>query len=291
MTVENVIIIGAGPAGVAAGVQLKRYGLDPIIFEKERVGGLLKNANLVENYPGFAEGISGPDLVERISAHANALALRIRFEKVCELDRDDAGFRVVTTAGAFQARVVVVASGTRPIEFVGCQIPQELKDRVFYEVFPIRQTAGKTVAILGAGDAAYDYALNLADKNDLIILNRNDQIKALPLLVERANACSRIRYMENIQFLGITPGGGDSFRLQYESAGKHQWLETDYLIFAIGREPELDFVAAGLKSVAGETDGLYFCGDVVNGQFRQTAIAVGDGIRVAMTIYQQLEER
>jgi thioredoxin reductase len=184
-----------------------------------------------------------------------------------------------------------VASGTQPVPFTDVNIPADLSAKVFYEVFPICTVASKTVAIVGAGDAAFDYALNLARNNDVLILNRTDRIKALPLLVERATACSRIRYQENARLTSLKSGPNGRLSLVWASAGAEHKTDVDYLIFAVGRQPLLDFLAAGVDSTASENDNLYFCGDVKNARFRQTAIAAGDGIRAAMSIYGKLKER
>jgi thioredoxin reductase len=147
------------------------------------------------------------------------------------------------------------------------------------------------VFIVGAGDAAFDYALNLAKANEITLLNRGNAVKSLPLLVERAKASPRICYRPNTAISRITlREGGNDLSLECLSPAGPVVFIADYLIFAIGRHPKLDFLSERLlkcKSRLEESGQLFFIGDVKNGLFRQTAIAVGDGMRAAMELYKE----
>jgi len=278
----DVAIIGAGPSGIAAAIQLKRYGLDPVVFEAERIGGLLNNANLVENYPGFPDGINGAELVKLFARQAQGWSIEIRFEQVHSLTRQNRKFLLEISAGTYRANTVVVASGTRPIIFTDIQIPEQIKDKVFYEVFDIAGVKGKNIAIIGGGDAAFDYALNMSRHNHITIINRSSKTRALPLLLERAQANPQININLDCFLKHIRPHRSDSIELEYQEAQGEGRFVVDLLVFAVGRKPRLDFLPPGWETIGGKIDNLYFCGDVINGTCRQTAIAVGDGIRVAM---------
>lgn len=283
MKIENVVIIGAGPGGIAAAIQLKRFGLDPVVLERDHIGGLLVNASLVENYPGFPQGIPGLDLVKLFESQLERTGVSVSVEEVLELDHDGS-FVLRTSRRELRSRTVVVASGTVPKTFEGIETHGDVAQRVFYEVYPIADIEGKQIAIIGAGDAAFDYALNLSRKNSVSILNRTDRLKCLPLLWERAMRVPRIMYSENV---GLTTIAGDrgGLMLWGESPAGVWGLEVDYAIFAIGRKPRLGFLSERLRLEAGrlESEGvLHFVGDVKNGVFRQTSIAVGDGVRAAM---------
>ena len=291
--VEDVVIIGAGPAGLAAAIQLQRYGLHPVVFEGGRVGGLLWNANLVENYPGFPNGIPGPALVQRFARQAARLKVEIILEAVSELDWREGCFCVQTASGQRRFRCALVATGTRAQRFSDIQIAPGLGERILYEVAPLLGCAGQQIAIVGAGDAAFDYALNLSKKNQAIILNRGEQIKCLPLLWERAGNSANIQYNSSTRVLQVDGLPDGRLRLSCERRGEPLTLEVDHLVGALGRQAQTDCLAAALlenSRALEERGALYFIGDVKNGLFRQTAIAAGDGLLAAMRAYQFLKE-
>ena len=267
MRTEQVTIIGAGPAGIAAGIQLKRYGITPMVLERETVGGLLRNANLVENYPGFPNGISGPKLIQLIDAQRKAASLEVSFQDVLEVDREGELFVVKTDKESFYTRILVVASGTKPRKFTDLEIPKELSGKVFHEVYPLVEEKGKHIAIIGGGDAAFDYAINLYKTNRVTILNRSKTKKCLPLLWERVQKIAEIRYMDEIVVDKLEPGNGEGLRLVCAGAEGEKIIEVSYLIGAIGREPNLDFLSKSIEEEIGglQTSGvLVLIGDVKN---------------------------
>lgn len=285
MKPEDVTIIGAGPAGIAAAVQLKRFGFEPVVLERERIGGVLVNAHLVENYPGFPEGIRGADLVKLFEAQLRRIGVSVRFEEVIALDYSDV-FRIQTSRRLLSTRIVVIASGTRPRPVEGIAITGNAASRVLFEVHPIAEAEGKTVAIVGAGDGAFDYALNLSRRNRVIVLNRTARRRCLPLLWERARRIPQISYRENAVLTAVDESGERLSLTGTQPDGTWE-LEADYVILAIGRIPRLDFLSEGLKARMArlEEEGrLYQIGDVKNGLYRQVSIAVGDGVRAAMSI-------
>jgi thioredoxin reductase len=293
MKAENVIIIGAGPAGLATAFQLKRYGIHPLLFERAKVGGLLLNANLVENYPGFPQGIPGTDLVSLFALQAQHLNIDVIYEEVIELSYDQDLFQARTAQKNYLSRVAVIASGTKPLHFIDLTIPKVLTELVFYEVYDLLQAAGKSVVIVGSGDAAFDYALNLSKKNQVIILNRSEEPKCLPLLWERVQKVPAISYQAQavICQLKKSPQGG--ILIECLSPAGDKQFQADYLVGAIGREAKLDFLSEAFHEqgkVLEEQGVLYLIGDVKNGIYRQTSIAVGEGILAAMKICRQLKE-
>jgi thioredoxin reductase len=284
MKPEEVVIIGAGPAGMTAAIQLKRYGIPFVLLEKERIGGLLWNANLVENYPGFPAGVSGPKLVALIEKQMERVGVEVTFDSVLYLYYNTTGLRIETSRTEYHARYVVVASGTRPNPFP-LDIPSAAQNLVFSDVYHLLDAANKRIVIIGGGDAAFDYALNLTkNRNSVTILNRGGDVKCLRLLWERALAEPGIEYRAE------TPVSKVDFD---ETAGRlkvrteaGESLEADYLLFAIGRVPQVNFLPDEIINT--HLDRVYFIGDVKNGLFRQAAIAAGDGLRAAMEIHSHL---
>lgn len=291
MTPAEVAIIGAGPAGLAAAIQLKRYSVPTLLFEAHQVGGLLNNANLVENYPGFPGGISGPTLVSLFHQQAEAIGVQVIPEAVTNLAFHEQQFGLTSTRLTYSTRVVVIASGTRPLGFEPGLIPIEAQDRVFSEVFPLLGVRDAQIAIVGAGDAAFDYALNLARNNSIAIFNRSDQVKSLPLLQQRAAASPQIAYHSQTRLVQVKLMENGQLLLGLESLSSAWEFAADYLIGAFGRRANLDFVSDGVLRRASrlEKQGrLYRIGDVANGLYRQTAIAAGQGLLAAMQIYHSL---
>lgn len=297
MTPADVAIIGAGPAGVAAAVQLKRCGLEATLYERGRVGGLLWNANLLENYPGFPAGIAGPELAARLEEHLGRHGVAVRFDEVTAASFDGDAFRLECAGSTFQCRVLVVASGTRPRKFPALPPPPDKSNgRVLYDVYPVAGVSGKRVVVVGAGDAAFDYALNLGRRNDVLILGRSAGPRCIPILEERAAAAPRIEYRPNADVLRVDVDGGPGVSVTYAGPDGPASLEADYVLLAIGREPDVGFLPESLMEDAGRGEGLeaegrlYFVGDVRNGDLRQAAIAAGDGVRAALEIYKRMKE-
>ena len=284
---HEVTIIGAGPAGLAAAIQLKRYALQPLILERGSPGGLLRNANLVENYPGFPGGISGVDLVHLFREQARSAGVIVTTGEVIRLEHIGEQYNVDSLSGSYSSKVVVIATGTRPRQLMVPQLTDDVKELVFDEVYPLLGEHGRHIAIIGAGDAAFDYALNLSRSNQVTIFNRGSQIKCLPLLWDRSLEKETIRYLALHQITEILRVGKNRLKLSFRHPGGSGSLHADYLIAAIGREPRLGFLDAGVRSRLDELrreGSLYLIGDVKNDIFRQTSIAVGDGVRAAMEI-------
>ena len=286
MPVLEVAVIGAGPAGAAAAIQLKRQGIAFRIWERDTIGGLLRNAHLVENYPGFPRGISGPDLAKLFKKQLDRLGVRVEFQDVLELDYGRGLFSIRTPRGVLSSRVCIVATGTEPCRLPETLVAQDAQDRVFYEITPLAGVSGKRIAVVGAGDAAFDYALSLARRNEVVILNRGPETKCLPLLRARVKGHPKITYRPNsrVETIQRTKTG-----LRLRCSGRRGKFSTEVscLVAAIGREPRLSFLGPALRRSRPAVQAsrrLYLVGDVGHSSFRQTAMAVGDGIRAALDI-------
>jgi thioredoxin reductase (NADPH) len=296
LMIVEVLIIGAGPASLTCALQLKRYGITARIMEKARPGGLLWNANLVENYPGFPAGISGADLVQLFLKQIQNLSIEVEQKSVLKLTWQAGFFQVQTNLDQFLARIVVIASGTKARRLPEGLVPNTLQQQVFYEILPLleRNVVDQTIAIIGAGDTAFDYALNLAKHNRVIILNRTQQLKCLPLLWQRASQNPNIEVHPKTQALQLNHEMDGRIALKCQQDNQTFDINVDYLIAAIGRQPALDFLDAlplEQSDHLQQQGRLYLIGDVKNEIYRQTAIAAGDGLLAAMKIYQTLKEQ
>ncbi len=289
---NRIAIIGAGPAGIATAIQLKRYHIDPIVFEQGEIGGILKNANLVENYPGFPSGITGTALVKLFSKQFNNSDIEHYNEKVFSVKYEHKTFFLTSNERTVQADILVLATGTKPKTIANLQITDDISSRVTYEVYPLINEKNKSIAIIGGGDAAFDYALNLSKQNDVIIMHRGNEAQCIPLLLERSQLAERIIYRQNIEVSEINIVG-NRLNLSLRSGNKEitEFLEVNYLVIAVGRKPNMDYLDDELRNNLGSVirkNVLYLIGDITNDIYRQTAICVGDGVRTAMKIYRYI---
>jgi thioredoxin reductase (NADPH) len=285
---QQVTIIGGGPGGITAAIQLKRYELEPLLLERRELGGLLWNANLVENYPGFPNGVCGEKLIHLMKKQIVRIGVTVAREEVAKVDWEEDRFIVSTQHAIRTTDYLIVASGTKSKPLPN-MISPEARSRVFTEVWPLLGEVGKRIVIIGAGDAAFDYALNLSKKrNNVTILNRGETVKCLALLFDRAAQEACVHYRAGVAVSRIT---FDKTATRLKVQCEAETVEADFVLFAIGRVPNRDFLSKEIRQCEQElveAGRLYFVGDVKNESFRQVAIAAGDGLRAAMQIYSRI---
>lgn len=285
-------IIGGGPAGISCAVQLVRSGIAPLVIEKDRIGGALRGANLVENFLGFPGGIPGEKLARLIEKQAEKFDLNLTKDKVVRIDFQNGIFEIECENAVYRSERIVVATGAEPSLPDG--IPDEAADRAFARIEDVPEVAGKKIAVVGAGDAAFDYALNLASRGaSVAIFNRSDRIKSIPIIVRRAFASDKIDYYENRRLARIAVNN-ENLEIDFETPEivieRHS---ADYLIFAIGKKPNFVFFSGEIEDEIDrliETRKLFIIGDAANDIYRQVSIAVGDGVKAAMIILEEIRE-
>jgi thioredoxin reductase (NADPH) len=286
----EIAVIGAGPAGMAAAIYLHRAGFDPLVLEKKVPGGLLQNANLVENYPGFPGGIKGPDLADLFVNQMSSVGVRTAHERVDRVEKKGGAFNIETDSANYIAKAAIIASGTRPKEIHLSGEKSITESRVFYEIAdtPLANACGKKIVVIGGGDAAFDYALNLQTRGNSVVVISRKEPHCLPLLKARAET-SGINTIAGIKADSVAKSPKEMV-LKCKRGKDQLEFSVDYVLAACGRLPNTEFLTGSLrKSVLRSTSipetrvhGLFVAGDVVRGRHRQTGIAVGDGIRSAM---------
>jgi thioredoxin reductase (NADPH) len=279
MKIYDCIVVGAGPAGIIASIQLKRFGHDVLLIERDHVGGLIRNANMIENLLGFPNGIRGEEFIEKCQKQLDLLSIQIVHDEVLRVACDD-DFSVITRQSQHQTRAVIVAMGTVP----QClNIPGELKltgDSLFYEIagFPC-SPENLQVGVIGGGDIAFDYALQLLRRGHSPFILTRGGVSCFGLLQLRADELG-IEVYENTHVQSL-----EKMNDSVEIICEDQRFSCDRVMVAIGRRPVF------LDIQRNDSCGIYFAGDCKNGKFRQVHIAAGDGMRTAVSVHQYLLDR
>ncbi|MDD3627569.1 MAG: FAD-dependent oxidoreductase, partial [bacterium] len=263
----KLAVIGAGPAGLAAGIQLKKQGYNPVIFEGGGLGGLIRNANRIDNYPGVKPGITGLEFSEKLKEHVDEFKLNLQFELVSELDFFGDLFSIATEWGVKSFSHLFLASGTKPCKLKKVKLIDCDHDDLFYEIVPIRNRMNEKIIIIGSGDIAFDYSLSLSKSNSVIILNRSRRIKANKMLQAKVLNNNRIKYQPNFDINRIK-WSGTEFIITGSIDESERKLHCNAVVAAIGREPQKDFYSSNLivsEQKLIESGRLYLIGDVHQG--------------------------
>ena len=293
----DVVVIGGGPAGLAAAVQAIRQGLSVALFESARPGGLLHQADLVENYLGVGPQV-GTVLAARITAQALESGVRPRADRVEEIEVDDGFCLTLASGGTVDARALVLATGSRPLT---AKIPGETRvagRQLFYSVTDVLRSSSPspTAAVVGGGDAAFDQAIRLRRHGWTVsILMRSARSRALDLLHDRA-AALRVQVRARTRVTSLERDG-DGVLVAWRDDENSGTLPAHRILVAVGRSPDLPRVVDHRRNgvvldepgLLESVEGLFLAGDVHRGRFRQAAMATGDGIEAAMAVARYLE--
>ena len=292
----DVIIIGGGPAGLAAAIYASRSRLKTLILEKETPGGDLMNIDLIENYPGFQDGVNGAELGSQMMTQSTKFGAELQFAEVEKIIPGTNEKILQTSAGEFRAKVVIIASGSHSRK-LGVPGEAELTNKgVFYcATCDGPRFAGKVVAVAGGGDSGVTEALFLSGfVSKIIIIEIMPQMLATKMLQERVLSNSKIEVRCGMKIEAIR--GGDKLEfleLADVKTGQKNTLKVDGLLVRVGLIPNTAFLKGtlplnpiGQVMVNGEMEtqipGIYAAGDVRHNSPMQIVTAVSDGATAAM---------
>jgi thioredoxin reductase (NADPH) len=300
--VENVIVIGSGPAGYTAALYTARANLSPLVFEGFAWGGLLQQTTEVENYPGFPEGIMGPEIMQKFREQAERFGARLVTEDVdrVELASEPGGVHRVWVGGAeHRARTIVLAMGAQHKKLC---VPgeEELSGRgvSYCATCDAAFFGGASTLIVGGGDSAMEEAIFLSKfASKVTVVHRRADFRASKIMLERARAQENIELLTPYTVDEFVPGGNGALgtaKLKNTDTGESHDLAVSGAFIAIGHEPqsrlvdgqvdldETGYVETEGKSTRTNRPGVFAAGDLVDHTYRQAITAAGSGCEAAL---------
>lgn len=295
--VRDLIIIGSGPAGYTAAIYAARADLSPLVFEGIEYGGLLMQTTEVENFPGFRDGIMGPDLMEEMRAQAERFGAQLRGEDVEKVELEGAVKKVWVSGQEYRARAVILATGAAP-RYLGVPGEQELLghgvsacatcDGFFFK--------NKQIAVIGGGDSAMEEADFLTKFGENVtIIHRREEFRASQIMLNRARSNAKIRFITNATVAKVH---GDqavtALTLKDTTTGETTEIPMDAMFVAIGHDPRTaifsgqvalkddGYVQVEEPSTRTSVPGVFAAGDVVDSHYQQAVTAAGSGCRAAL---------
>jgi thioredoxin reductase (NADPH) len=305
--VHDVIVIGSGPAGYTAAIYAARAQLSPVVFEGTSFGGALMTTTEVENYPGFRDGITGPELMDQMREQALRFGADLRMEDVTSVSLDGPLKSVVTADGqTHQARAVILAMGAaaRYLQVPGEQglLGRGVSSCATCDGFFFRD---QDIAVIGGGDSAMEEATFLTRfARSVTIVHRRDEFRASKIMLNRARSNDKIRFLTNHIVVAVE---GDTtvtgLRLRNTVTGWESTLAVTGVFVAIGHDPRSNLVRGVLNldadgyvlvkqpTTSTSVDGVFAAGDLVDRSYRQAVTAAGTGCAAAIDAERWLAER
>ncbi len=295
---NNVIIIGSGCAGLTAAIYAGRANLKPVVIDGFEPGGQLSLTTMVENFPGFPEGILGPDLIENMRKQAQRFGTEFKAGVITEVDLSKRPFTIKTAKETFETRTLIVAAGASA-RMIGLESERKL---IGYGVSTCATCdgyffRGKEIAVVGGGDTAMEEANFLSKFASRVhLLHRRNEFRASKIMVDRARSNEKIRFVTPVvveDISDVSKGGVENVKLRNAETNEISTLPVEGVFIAIGHEPntkvfrgQLDMDENGylITNNGSKTNvpGVFAAGDVQDHHYRQAITAAGSGCMAAL---------
>lgn len=299
----DVIIIGSGPAGYTAAIYAARANLAVLMLQGYQPGGQLTQTSDIENYPGFEEGILGPEMMEKFEAQARRFGTEMVAEDVTAVDFSKRPFKVTTDSDEYSGRAVIISTGASA-QWLGLPSEERLKGRgvsacATCDGFFFKN---KQVAVIGGGDTAMEEATFLTRyASHVTVIHRRDSLRASKIMQERALKNPKISFIWDTEVTEVL--GEDAvvgLRLRNLKNGEENTLPVQGLFLAIGHKPTTDLFKGSIDTDKGgyivpvghtmtNIPGVFAAGDVTDHRYRQAVTAAGDGCRAAIDVERWFE--
>jgi thioredoxin reductase (NADPH) len=302
---HNVVIIGSGCAGLTAAIYAARANLKPLVIDGHEPGGQLSLTTHVENFPGFPDGIMGPELIENMRKQAQKFGAEFRSGAVTEVDLTERPFKIITRDEVYEGKTLIVAAGASA-RLLGLPNERELIghgvstcatcDGYFFR--------GKPIAVVGGGDSAMEEANFLSRyASRVYLIHRRNDFRASKIMIDRARANEKVEFVTPnvVEEIVASKGLVEGVRLRDTESGERTDIAVDGMFVAIGHNPntiifrgKLDMDANGYllaeRGTLTKVPGVFIAGDVQDHRYRQAVTAAGSGCMAALDAEKFLEE-